>query len=247
MKPSAYTRKLRLQLALACLPFLITATAASQLLSGYSLPAKELIGPVQSVIATDPIWVVDYHTLVIDYRASGHLKPDAAVLSLRPGSVGPVTPRATNPENPFVEGGDIIAVRASDLIFDGEPHRLSVDLRGKIKKPQVDALRLVLPAGARLKITSLHFLADPALLPCAASTPPEMPAKSAPLLVHGPLSCDGAPATSLRGRESISSMPQASKARLSIWTCWPLLTCQGSSAMMPPRLRAPPRSMTPAW
>ena len=175
-----------------------------QLLSGYSLPAKELIGPVQSLIATDPIWVADYHTLVIDYRASGHLHPDAAVLTLRPGSVGPVTPRATNPENPFVEGGDVIAVRGSDLVFDGEPHRLSIELRGKIKKPQVDALRLVLPAGARLKITSLHFLADPGLLPCATSTPPEMPAKSTPLLVHGPLSCDGAAATSLRGRESIS-------------------------------------------
>ena len=174
------------------------------MLSGYSLPPKELTGPVQSVIATDPIWVVDYHTLVIDYRASGHVKPDAAVLTLRPGSVGPVTPRATNPENPFVGGEEIIAVRASDLIFDGEPHRLRVDLRGKVKKPQVDALRLVLPAGARLKITSLHFVADPGLLPCAASPPPEMPANSRPLPVHGPLSCDGAPATSLRGRESIS-------------------------------------------
>jgi Domain of unknown function (DUF6259) len=201
---SAYKQKLRLQLALACLPLLITAMATGQLLSGYSLPAKELVGPVQSLITTDPIWVVDYHTLVIDYRASGHLSPDAAVLTLRPGSVGPVTPRATNPENPFVQGGDIIAVRASDLILDGKPHRLSVDLRGKVKKPQVDALRLVLPAGARLKITSLHFLADPELLPCAASTPPEMPAKGSPLFVHGPLSCNGAPATSLRGRESIS-------------------------------------------
>ena len=131
------------------------------------------------------------------------MKPDAAVLTLRPGSVGPVTPRATNPENPFVGGGEIVAVRGNDLIFDGEPHRLRVDLRGKVKKPQVDALRLVLPAGARLKITSLHFVADPGLLPCAASPPPEMPANSRPLRVHGPLSCDGAPATSLRGRESI--------------------------------------------
>ncbi len=200
----AYEPKQRLQLALACLLFLITPSAIGQLLSGYSLAPKDLTGPVQSMIATEPIWVVDYHTLVIDYRASGHLNPDAAVLTLRPGSVGPVTPRATNPENPFVEGGDIIAVRGSDLILDGEPHTLRVDLRGKAKKAQVDALRVVLPAGARLKIASLHFLADPGLLPCATSTPPGMPAKSRPLLVHGPLSCDGAPATSLRGRESIS-------------------------------------------
>ncbi len=202
--PSAHRILLRLHLVLACFPFLITAPAIGQLLSGYSLPPKVLTGPVQSLIATDPIWVADYHTLVIDYRASGHLNPAVAVLTLRPGSVGPVTPRATNPENPFVEGGDIIAVRASDLIFDGEPHRLSVDLRSKIKKPQVDALRLVVPAGARLNITSMHFLADRELLPCATSTPPPMPVKSTPLSVHGPLTCDGAPATSLRGRESIS-------------------------------------------
>ena len=54
------TRRGNPVLALACLPFLITATAVGQLLSGYSLAPKELTGPVQSLIATDPIWVVDY-------------------------------------------------------------------------------------------------------------------------------------------------------------------------------------------
>src|SRR5215472_18813052 len=63
--------------------------AVAQLLSGYSLINKHLSGPVQTQIATDPIWAVDYHTLALEYRGSGQIAAGASVLALRPGSVGP--------------------------------------------------------------------------------------------------------------------------------------------------------------
>lgn len=180
--------------------------ATSELLSGYSLHSKNLIGPTRSEIPTDPVWLANYHSLVVDYRGTGHLNPGYAVLALRPGSVGPITPgaSATNPENPLASGGDIIAVTGQDLILDGKPHTLRVDLKGKLKVPQVDMLRFALPDGAKLSIAELQFLAGPDALPCDASAAVEIPAASKALAVHGPLSCNGAAATSLRGRESLT-------------------------------------------
>jgi hypothetical protein len=49
----------------------------------------------------------------------------------------------------------------------------------------------------------MQFLADPGFLPCLNSQPIAMPADSQTLVIRGLLSCDGAPATSLRGRESL--------------------------------------------
>lgn len=192
-----------LWLPLGCIALLMPAPTTAQLLSGYSLQAKDLSGPANSVISTDPIWVADYHTLVVDYLASGHMNPNVAVLTLRPGSVGPITPRATNPENPLVSGDDVIAIQGRDLIFDGNLHTLRVDLKDRLKAPQIDLLRFIMPAGARLKITSMQFLADAGILPCASSQRNEIPVDSQQLTVRGPLTCDGAPATSLRGRESL--------------------------------------------
>ena len=185
------------------LSLLWSVPATSQLLSGYSMAATELMGPTRRAIATDPIWVADYPTLIVDYIATGEANANAAVLTLRPGSVGPITPRATNPENPLASGGDIVAIRGGDLVFDGRPHTLKVDLTSKIKTPQVDLLRFEVPASAKLNIAKLEFLAAPGLLPCATLEQAEMPVDTQPLRVRGTLSCDGAAATSLRGTESL--------------------------------------------
>jgi hypothetical protein len=195
---------LTIYIPLFCLALNISATASAQLLSGFSLESKHLVGPVQSAISTDPVWIADYHTLVVNYTATGEVKPGVAVLSLRPGSVGPITPRATNPENPLVSGSDIIAIVGRDLVFDGKPHTLRVDLEEKIKTPQIDLLRFVVPTGAKLNIARLEFLGNSSLVPCTAATAVEMPADSQPVAVHGPLSCNGAAATSLRGHESLT-------------------------------------------
>ncbi|HEX5283455.1 MAG TPA: DUF6259 domain-containing protein [Bryocella sp.] len=186
----------------------------AQILSGYSLESKRLVGPVQKQIATDPIWAVDYHTLVLQYRGSGQIAPEASVLALRPGSVGPVTPHADNPENPFASGGDIVPFHGSDLNLDGQPHTLRVDLASRLKTPQIDALEFLIPAGVQLTVDRLEFLADPGFLPCAGTSRNELPLDSHPLHVEGPLSCGDAVATSLRGREPLKIDARGSAATL---------------------------------
>jgi hypothetical protein len=131
------------------------------------------------------------------------VNPDVAVLTLRPGSVGPITPRANNPENPLASGNNIIAIRGQDLILDGLPHTLRIDLKSKSKTPQIDSLRFAVPAGATVNIAKMEFLADSTFLPCTTQEPIDLPPDSKILPAHGPLSCNGAAATSLRGRESI--------------------------------------------
>lgn len=186
----------------------------AQLLSGYSLANKHFVGPVQTQIATDPIWVVDYHTLVFQYRGSGQIGAGASVLALRPGSVGPVTPHADNPENPFASGGDIIPFHGSDLKLDGQPHTLQIDLASKLKAPQIDALEFLLPAGVQLTVDHLEFLADPSFISCRTTTQSQLPSNSRLLRVHGPLSCGAAAATSLRGHEPLTIEAQGSAATL---------------------------------
>lgn len=131
-------RRWIVRVGLVCLCWTVVSPriALAQLLSGYSLANKHLDGPAQVQIATDPIWVVDYHTLVLQYRGSGQIAAGASVLALRPGSVGPVTPHADNPENPFASGGDIVPFHEIDLKLDGQPHTLQVDLASKLKTPR---------------------------------------------------------------------------------------------------------------
>jgi hypothetical protein len=181
-----------------------SAAASAQMLSGFDLRDKQYVGPSVEAVSADPIWVADYHTLTVDYRATGVVRADYAVLTLRPGSVGPITPHATNPENPLAAGEDVVVMRGRDLILDGRPHKFQTNLTGAVKTPQIDALLFALPAGAKLNVANLEFRADPELLPCAQSTPAEIPADSKPITVHGPLACDGAAATSLREQQSIS-------------------------------------------
>ena len=189
-------------------------TATAQLLSGYSLVNQHLEGPVQTQITTDPIWVVDYHMLVFQYRGSGRIAAGASVLALRPGSVGPVTPHADNPENPFASGGDIIPFHGSDLKLDGQPHTLQIDLVSKLKTPQIDALEFLLPAGVQLTVDRLEFLADPGFIPCATAEQNQLPPNTHPLRVQGPLPCGEAAATSLRGREPLKIEVQGNAATL---------------------------------
>ncbi len=198
------------------------AALAEDVLTGFSARSLEFRGPGEWRQSAEPIWVYEYHALRLRYRASGlPAKPaqgagrppasapalvpahDARpVLTLRPGSVGPVTPGATNRENPFAAGMPVVVLRAEDLENTEAAKTITVELRGKTRTAQVDQLQFSLPAGASLVVEELEFRADPQALPCAAGAV-ALPAGAQALAVSGPMACGGAPATSLRGRESL--------------------------------------------
>lgn len=179
------------------------ALSAADVLTGFRLTPTRYEGPGEWTNSVEPVWVYAYPTLRLTYRASGLPRGGAApVLTLRPGSVGPVTPGATNIENPFVAGMPVVAVSASDLVADGALHTLVVDLALKMRTPQIDQLRFAVPAGARISIEDLEFRASAALLPCGSGGPP-LPTDAQSLQIDAESRCAGAPATSLRGKESI--------------------------------------------
>lgn len=185
---------------LAWLLAVATAGTDPEALVGYRFGGAELAGPCDRREAVEPIWAYAYPTLKVRYRASGTPGDDSAVLALSPGSVGPVTPGATNPENPFVAGMPVVAVRSRDLVADGEVHTLQVDLRDRMGTPQVDELRFSLPEGATLVVEELTFVGGPELLPGEAPAPPS---SATPWKVEGPVATGAWRGTTMRGDGSI--------------------------------------------
>ncbi|WP_337175670.1 DUF6259 domain-containing protein [Paludisphaera sp.] len=188
---------------LPLLLLLATTTATgpdSEALVGYRHGAMELAGPCDRRVAVDPVWVYAYPKLRLRYRATGMPGDDSAVLTLSPGSVGPVTPGATNPENPFVAGMPVPAVLARDLAADGESHALEVDLRDQMRTPQIHELRLALPEGATLHVEELTFVGGPDLLPGEA---PALPPDATAWDVEGPIAEGAWRGTTMRGEESV--------------------------------------------
>ena len=114
--------------------------SANDLLTGYSLQGLRYQGPGEWRQSADPIWVWEYHSLCLRYRATGIAATNDPVLTLRPGAVGPVTPGADNPENPFAAGLPLVVVTARDLVNDGAVHTLAVELRGRTRTAQIDQL-----------------------------------------------------------------------------------------------------------
>lgn len=117
---------------------------------------------------TEPIWLGEYPRLAMRYRTLG-VGRAGVVLSLRPGSVGPVTPGAANPENPFAKGMPIDAVRAAELVADGAWHVLEKDLSGLLVNPRCDQIAIALAAGATLDLDYIRFQARPAAEPARVS------------------------------------------------------------------------------
>jgi Domain of unknown function (DUF6259) len=194
------------------LPALTQALPASAEVVGYRLRGLSYEGPGEWRISAEPVWVYEYHTLRLRYRARGLARTDAPVLTLRPGSVGPVTPGATNPENPFAAGLPVPVVKAQDLVPDDAFHTLEIELRGKTRTAQIDQLQFSLPRGARLEIDDLEFLGGPDAFPCQAGGP-ALPEGADKLPAKGPSVCGAWPATSLRGREAITIEGQGRKGR----------------------------------
>ncbi|MCC7499364.1 MAG: hypothetical protein IT160_17415 [Bryobacterales bacterium] len=178
------------------------SAAADDLTCGYSLVGLHYTGPGRWQHTTDPIWVFDYHTLQLTYRAEGFTRSSEPVLILRPGAVGPVTPGALNPENPFAAGKPLTVLTAAELRADGASHTIDIELRGKTKTAQVDQVIFSLPAGARLTVERMEFAGGRDVLPPATSGAP-LPAGVRNLAATAAQTYAGLPATTLRGRESI--------------------------------------------
>lgn len=168
---------------------------------GFDLEGVKYQGPGEWRLPVTPIWVHEYSLLRLKYRASGLDGAAGPVLSLRPGSVGPVTPGATNRENPFAMGAPVTALTAADLKAGGQSRTVEVNLRSRLLTAQMDQLQWRLPAGAKLEIERLEFLAPGEVFSCSGG--PGLPPNATPLQASAKLSCAGSPATSLRGRESI--------------------------------------------
>jgi hypothetical protein len=188
----------------SCVGGQLTGAAADDLLTGFSVSDLKFQGPGEWRHSAEPIWVYDYHTLRLRYRASGLPQDATPILTLQPRSVGPVTPGATNRENPYAAGRPVVVILANQLVADSATHALEVELRGKMRTAQVVQLLYALPAKARLEVEQLDFHGDPDILPCgAAQAVNPLPDGTVKLAAHGPLACNGAPATSLRGREAV--------------------------------------------
>ncbi len=184
---------------------LLAFASLAELTSGYHTPALSYQGPGEWRRAAEPVWVWEYHTLKMRYRATGLRATDDAVLTLRPGTVGPVTPGANNPENPFAEGLPVVVAAARDLIADGAEHTLTVDLRSRMRTAQIDQLIFTLRTGERLEIADLDFTGDPALFPVQRGGP-ALPKDARALKISGT-------ATTLRGRETIQIAGEGRRGR----------------------------------
>ncbi|MBI4891791.1 MAG: hypothetical protein HY821_14290 [Acidobacteria bacterium] len=186
------------------LAFLLLASAlpGADLLTGFRLSPLRYQGPGRWPISLEPVWVYAYPTLRLTYRATSLPATSDPVLTLRPGSVGPVTPGATNIENPFVAGQPVVAVTARQLVADGAAHTLEVQLASQMRTPQIDQLIFTLPGGARLLVDNLELRGPQSLLPSGAGRP-ALPAHARALPIEAEFQHAGSPATTLRGRESI--------------------------------------------
>ncbi len=115
-------------------------------------------GAARWVHTTEPVWLGEYPRLQMRYRAGG-LVQRGTLVSLRPGSVGPVTPGAANPENPFAKGMPVSAVEASELHADGAWHVLETDLSARLVNPRCDQIVITLEAGSSLELDYIRFVA----------------------------------------------------------------------------------------
>ncbi|MGC9326165.1 MAG: DUF6259 domain-containing protein [Candidatus Hinthialibacter sp.] len=112
-------------------------------------------------LTSEPIWVYRFPLLKIRYRARGlQSDPNRPQFQLLPGSTGPVTPGASNIENPFARAGAMPISLPPDSLNDFQEHEFSVVVRPPIRTEQIDQIVLTLESGdqpADFEILDLSF------------------------------------------------------------------------------------------
>ena len=111
-------------------------------------------------LTTEPIWIYKFSILKLRYRFNGALNVEKPVLWLQPGSIGPVTPGASNLENPLARSGAMpISIPPSH--HDGEIHEMSIKVHPTIKTDQIDQITISLQSlnqPASMEIYEFSFI-----------------------------------------------------------------------------------------
>lgn len=141
-------------------------------------------------LTVEPIWTDPFATLALSYFVEGAPADDGAFIELFDGSTGPITPGATNNENPLASGGRYRCGTLAPGL-----HVEVVDLAAVEKLDRVAEITITVRAGdgpVAVRLNQLLFLADPAQQPEGQSPLiPTVAADNAPVMVLQ-LPADGA-------------------------------------------------------
>ncbi len=111
-------------------------------------------------LTTEPLWMDPFATLAASYFVEGGVPADAPPpFGLFDGSTGPITPGATNTENPLASGG-----RYDCGTFTAGLHIDTIDLAGVDNLERVGEITITVQSGDEpvvLRLNQLAFLAQP--------------------------------------------------------------------------------------
>ncbi|HOL96453.1 MAG TPA: DUF6259 domain-containing protein [bacterium] len=100
------------------------------------------------VLTTEPIWIDRFSEVRFRFRATGLINPPGRpLLQLNPGSTGPVTPGATNVENPFARAGSFAIPIPAGQLRDSQIHEIRCPVFPAVKTEQIDQIVLTLQTG----------------------------------------------------------------------------------------------------
>lgn len=100
------------------------------------------------VLTTEPVWIDRFSEIRFRFRATGLVNPPGRpLLQLNPGSTGPVTPGASNVENPFARAGSFAIPIPAGQLSDSQIHEIRCPVFPAIKTEQIDQIVLTLQTG----------------------------------------------------------------------------------------------------
>ncbi|HQH74015.1 MAG TPA: hypothetical protein PK360_18215, partial [bacterium] len=100
------------------------------------------------VMTTEPVWIDRFSEVRLRFRATRLTNPPARpLLQLNPGSTGPVTPGASNVENPFARAGSFAIPIPAGQLSDSQIHEIRCPVFPAIKTEQIDQIVLTMQTG----------------------------------------------------------------------------------------------------
>jgi len=113
------------------------------------------------ILTTEPVWVYRFSELTLRFRSHGLAhSTQRPLLSLQPGSTGPVTPGAKNMENPFARAGAKTILLSPEQLASNKIQTISVPVHPPIQTEQIDRIVLSIETAGQpgvLEIFDLSF------------------------------------------------------------------------------------------